>query len=330
MSVSMRILIIFLFFIHKGNAQSIDSKSYSTVIFNTAELDSFYLVINENFGKIIEMATGDSIYFPEGEYRLRFFQKYYQDVRLNITLDSDSEQSYLLLFKPFGNDKIKTQKLSSSYPRIAWNGVGVIVSDPDTDIALGHSDSRKQYQVIEDHGNFEVNFLNQTLSAEENVRFELDSTITFKVFQNYFRPEKRKVVYYSLLPGVAQIYKGENRKGYLLGASTLLSFSLSLYSYSKYQSLNRDYENKLSLYQRSSEVNELFILGNQINTLNKRLTNYGRVRDGSLLLGVLLYAFNIYDGLKKPEFGYRISFDPYLDFPDFNGNVIGIRGSYDF
>ena len=295
-----------------------------------ANVDSLYLVLNDNFDDLYHLADGDTIEVPSGKQRIRLVKKYYRDVITSIEIRTDTMNVLRTYLRPFSN--LKHNKLASSYPRIFWEAPAIVKSDSDARIYVNNEFRGKGIARIEKEG-FVIVKSELPSGEAKTVRFQTDERSSFVVKEIYHRPEKQKTRLLALVPGVSQIYQGQKLKGIgILGASLAVA-GLAIKYHLDFSNKHQDFIDTQSSYLTTQDPQTAFELGNLAEQQLSEANEYANIRN-NLMYGIIgLYLYNVVDAMIKPNNGYRntVNIDPYIDFEKKNRNsVYGLSVSFNF
>ncbi len=285
-------------------------------------VDSFFVAVESDFDNAIKFALEDTLTLPAGNYELTFFQKYFVDVQFSATIIENKFSKYSIHAMRFTQPE--RQKYRSSFPRYFWKGSDFVFTDPDTEIFFKGENRGVGVTKLDSTGNKRIRINGLAYNGDRFSRtFKAKSE--FQIFEMYYRPKKRKTYALSFVPGAAQIYKRQQTKGIILGAAFLGTAATAYYLNNTYQDEHSTYRSLRRKYYEETDPLKAFEMGNraaqQLDEAKKTL----RIRNYVLAGLSALYIYNVIDGLRKPEIGYRrtkLNFDPYLDF---GGNVTSVN-----
>ncbi len=299
-----------------------------------ADVDSFFVVLDNNFKQAVQVSNNDTLAVATGRHSVRVIKKYYKDSIFKTEIkggEVSRVRTNLLTIK----DLNKPSKKLSSYPRLAWNASLVVKTDPEATIYINDK-------------NVGTGIGSTNIVGPAKIRTELPSGVStskfmvlketsqaFYVEELYNKPEKGKAMRLSILPGASQIYQREYLKGYLLLGTTLLGAGLYLKKESDYQKQYDKYRKVLSGYAGyidSGEPDKAQSAYQAALVEEDKANQIAKVRDYALYTTLGIYAFSLIDGLIKPKNGYRktIEIDPYIDFNRQTFNKAGLSASYNF
>lgn len=316
----------------KNEGDTPSSKNLGSLSIDT-EVDSFYVVINDNFEEIFHLANEDTIAINPGEQQIRIVQKYYRDLITTVEIKPDSLSKLRTNLIQFTDENLENAKQFSSYPRIFWGVPVVLKTDPDADLYIGEKYIGKGIAKIDTTGYFTVRselpkgkIETKTFYVEERGRQ------TFFIKEIYHRPEKKKARYLSALPGGSQIYQDKKIKGYALLGVTLIGSGLAGKFHLNFSNEYKKFKDTQQKYLSADDPKVAYELG---NLADKQLSNSKKaanIRDALFYSTIGVYLYSLVDGLLKPEIGYRntINIDPYIDFDPYYKNQLGISASYNF
>lgn len=294
------------------------------------QVDSFFVVIDDNFDDVHHISINDSLTVTAGPHQFRLIKKYYKDTIRNTTIKKDQSTLYVTSLIPIS--KAKTQKQQSSYPYLYWNANMVIQTDPDAKIFVGDKYLGQQTVTLDSTGIFDVvskHPSGRTLTHHVNTTMWEQP---FNVIRLYHRPEKRKSRYLAFLPGASQLYQREKIKGYALIAGTVIGSGATFMFHRTFSDKNQKFVSTHERYLAATDPKAAFELGNLAEKQYDAAKRAANLRDAFLFGTIGLYLYNVIDAFIKPEPGYRktIELDPYIDFNPNRNHQLGIQARYNF
>jgi len=118
------------------------------------EVDSFYVVVNNDFSNVYHFASGDSIALEQGIFRITLAKAYFRDVSFRATIREEETRSIRAHMYALTN--LPATKKQSSFPRIHWGAGTVVVSDHDSDIYVDGEYSGTGFAVVNHSERFTV------------------------------------------------------------------------------------------------------------------------------------------------------------------------------
>lgn len=279
------------------------------------DIDSFYVVVNNDFSKVYHFASGDSLALEEGKYRFTLAKAYFRD--LDFMENISEGETRRVSFHMFALINLPATRKQSSFPRIHWGNGAVVVSDHDSDIYVNGEYSGTGSAVVHHRDRFTVESRNP--AGEVRSRTIRPTQASFKVFELYHRPDRNRAMLWAMLPGAPQFYKDQYLKGVLIASGFAIVAGFAVHIDSRFRSYNRDYNDILTLYRRESDPRKAFHMGKEADDLFGRANRYWTGRNYLIMGAAIIYAYGILDGISSPPGGFRntnLTIDPYLDFEE--------------
>ena len=279
------------------------------------QIDSFYVVINNDFSKVHHFASGDSLALEAGIYLITLVKAYHRDV--NYTVSIREGETRRMRAHMFALYNLPASKKQSSYPRIHWGAGTVVVSDHDSDIYVDGEYSGTGFAVVHHSERFTVESRNP--AGDVRSRTFRSTQASFEVFELYHRPDRSRAMQWAVVPGAPQIYKKQHLKGGLIASGFSIVSGFAIFNELRFRSYNRDYEDVQALYRRARDPDSALQLGNEAEDLFEQAGKYSTRRNYFLLGATIIYAYGIVDGILSPPGGFRnpnLTIDPYLDFEE--------------
>lgn len=290
-----------------------ESDYNSTYLRVTSNTDSLYLRIDDRYNKVKRIANGDSLLIKPG------FRKIYvshQHSKEWSTTKHFRAQSTTVINKEFDLNQATVSSLNNNIAtKPYYDSNFLVVSDEDSKIRING--------IEVDYGAAKLNLETGPVFIEIENHFTGTSRFYGEVrnlagdkavvVNAYTKPIYGVSAFLSILPGTSQLYKQQKSKAALLSGSFALFGALSISRNNVYKAELDEFNTLLELYNRTTNEEEAFVLGNQL----ERQQSITKKRDNQrlVLFGITgaIYAFNIYDALSsKPSGGYRKNTD--LDF----------------
>lgn len=312
---------------NSGENSTFPADSLGYLIVNT-QLDSTYVIIDEDFQNVNHVSSTDTISIKLGDHKVRIAQRYHRDLVTNITIRPDTLYTVYADLLPLSDNN----NYKYSYPRIYWEVPVIVLTDPDARLyvdgeyigtQMGRINMTGQFTVKSELPNGKIK--TKTFDIDENEQ-------TFFVKDIYHRPDKKKSRYLSVLPGASQLYQNDTIKGYSLLGAVTLSAGFAIKYHADFISRNRTYLQTERQYRFTSNAGEALRLGDlaqeQLNMANRMAER----RDIFIWITSAVYVYSLVDAWIKPKNGYRskIGIDPYIDFTDTSGYTKGISLTYNF
>jgi hypothetical protein len=279
------------------------------------QIDSFYVVVNNDFSNVYRFASGDSLALEEGNYRITLAKAYFRDVNFRVSIREGEMRHLRANMNALAN--LPETKKRSSYPRIHWGAGTVVVSDHDSDIYVDGEYSGTGLAVVHHGERFTMESRNP--AGDVRSRTFSHTEASFEVFELYHRPDRNRARQWAILPGAPQLYKNQYLKGVLIASGFSIVTGLAVHNESRFRSYNRDYKDIQTLYSRETDPGRAIQLGNEAEGLFDQAKSYSTRRNYLLLSAAIIYAYGILDGISSPPGGFRnnnLTIDPYLDFEE--------------
>jgi len=302
---------------------------FGYVMFST-EADSFFVVVNGDFNdpKFIESADTDNLKLETGTNYLTLIKPYHFDFNVNTDITADSTQTLDVNLRKFRDNE--RNKYSSSYPRLAWGGRVMVQSDSDTELFINGESAGLGMVVLNEPDSYEISgksfdgtTFRRTLEVTDDPEFEI---IDF-----YYRPDRRRAIEFSFIPGASQIYKRQRLKAGLFIGLTTTTIALALNERRKFIDADNRYAETGLDYVFETNPRRTLMLGNRLEELDVERNRYLRNRNRFFAGLAAVYVVNVIDGLRRPRMGFRegVTFDPYLDFEQGSTAAgISLRGNF--
>lgn len=314
-------LSISLFFI-SGTSFSQDSDSTSigwlTISVN---VDSFLVVLNQDYYNPIHYSEGDSLALEAGKYSLILAHPEYRDLRFGATIRENRKQNISGRFY----ERSRFDSTQSSYTRIT-EGIDyniTIQTDPNSLIIIDDSTYGRGY-YSGDIGPYRHNIRVEHKGARpksESIYIEPSGR---RQLMLYALPEKSKARWHGLIPGSSQIYKNQPVKGALFATTISASVVFGVLKHLDFSKQNSEYEEMLIQYDTITDEQFALEYGNRVQNQFDRVSRLAKNRDYAIYAAAGLYIANILDALlSKPASGYRINVEP-ADFGAYSGQSAGI------
>ena len=296
---------------------------------NVVNMDSVYVVINDDFDSVFEIASGDTLTLPTGSTKVRVINKYYIDQVTTFEIEDG-------LTNRLNSNLIPTRgreasSLRSSYPRLFWGANNFILSDPETELFINGEYVGTHFARIDTVGRFEITGIHSS-GATFSRRFETTEGQLFHFHQKHLQPSRSTSRALSILPGASQLYKNQNIKAVSFIAGILGGAALS-YSYdNRFQQSYDEFNALADLYLLAANPIDAYQLGIDAQNALDDADRYSTTRDRIIYGTAFLYLVNVVDGFLAPSIGFRDKsrlINPYMDFdPVYQQPVIGFQTSF--
>lgn len=315
------------------DAVNIHENSHGYISLET-NVDSFYVVLNNDFDNYLKIANSDTFAVSEGTQNIRVVKKYYQDKNFRTKVEGGENKVITINLNPI-QDLDKPQISLSSYPRLAWDASLVVKTDPEAVIyvngnyagtGMGRADVQGLTEIRSElpSGDFTTKVINVSKSSQ-----------AFYVEEFYNKPDKGKAHRLAFLPGASQIYQKEYFKGYAILGTAILGTAVAIKKQFNYK---KQYDSYLSLvaafsnYRDEDDPRQPEEIFPPVRALKNKADHSAKVRNTFIVVTLGAYVYSLIDGLTKPENGWRktIEINPYFDFNRNRIKNTGISASYHF
>jgi len=298
---------------------------------NVTDLDSVYVVINDNFNAVFNIASGDTLTLATGTTKVRIIKKYYQDLVTTVKIQEGEIRRLGTQLMPLSGREIEKQSLRSSYARLFWEANNFILSDPETDLFVNGEYVGTHFAKIDTVGTFDVTGIHSS-GATFTKTFMANAESPFHFHQKHVKPSRATSWSMSILPGGSQFYKKQTLKGFAFTALTLGGAALA-YSYeSRYQESFEEFGMLNNMYRSTDNPYDAIQLGFEAEKAYNRSVSLSKTRNRILYGTALVYFINIVDGFMAPAIGFREQsrlINPYLDFDHvYQQPVIGVKTNF--
>jgi hypothetical protein len=287
----------------------------------SVNVDSFLVVLNQEFHNPIQFTNEDSISLETGYYSVLLAHPEYRDLRLGATIRSERPQRLVANF----SRGARFDSTQSSYTRIT-EGIDyniTIQTDPNSLIIIDDSTYGRGY-YSGDIGPYRHNIRVEHTGARpksESVYIEPSGRSQLTL---YALPEKSKARWYGLIPGSSQVYKNQTIKGALFATTITASVVYGVLKQLNFSKQNSEYEDMLIQYETITDEQFALEYGNRVENQFNRVNNLASNRDYAIYAAAGLYIANILDALlSKPASGYRINVEP-ADFEAYANQGAGL------
>jgi hypothetical protein len=290
-----------------SETDSPDSLSLGRVSFQF-NTDSALAIINNKFQNAFTVYPGDTINVETG----------LTSVKLSVIHDhlyekvfSLKKDSLISINHDFKNLPLTKGLLNGNHAaRKFFNANLLVISDEESEIYLNDQLVGKNFVYL-NAPTTKNTIMVQNPEVYQSLFIQNISTIStsdysFRVVENYIRPQESTSKRLAFFPGFSQAYKYQGTKAILIrigmGASLL---GLTTFE-AKYRIDRKEYDNLLDRYNNSISILEVTALGDQLHEKEQSLRTSSRIRNTSLFALAGIYVFNVLDGFfTKPKTGYR-------------------------
>jgi hypothetical protein len=270
-------------------------------------IDSFLVIVDSNFACIKQSYNNYILKLPVGKRRITISSRFDLDNTFYVKIDNHTLKEYSISFGKninlYKNSKIYFKY--SSYPKLKWGYNLVVISDESTKLYVNKTCIGEHFVKLNVPAGL-VNVKALNIYAGTANRDLFVSTYRMSIVEIYVSPIKGIAQGLSILPGLSQYYKNEKKKGLLLLTSILMSFGISQYYNRLYHNSNEDYLELKNDYFNSTSNIDAYRLGNLAQSKYSETKKYADLHNIFFCSGLLLYTYNLLDGLfKKPKSDYR-------------------------
>lgn len=289
--------------------------------FNT---DSAYVLPNNNLLDAVKLASGDSLELKKG-IRLISLQTHFdksKSLYLQVFSDSTVTYSYSFKDKSFSPVTIIDNIAAKNY----YNANVFVLTDEDSKIFYNGEYQGTGFAKFNTFGNIgDLEIKNPDFGHTKRRLNVPEQKVRF--VRNDLRPIETVSKVFSIFPGASQLYKRQHLKAALLGFSTV-----GLFTYAGVKSSN--YHKELDVFYKYQEdyneaitEQEALRLGDLTESQRHKVQRLDNQRKYSMIAGLMIYGYNIYDAFKsKPAGGYAKN-DKSLEFYLSQEQVSGIINS---
>jgi hypothetical protein len=316
----------------KGFSQELKTETVSGYLrINVTDLDSVYVVVNDNFNAVFNIASGDTLTLATGTTKVRIIKKYYQDLVTTVEIQEGEIRRLGTQLMPLSGREIEKQSLRSSYARLFWEANNFILSDPETDLFVNGEYVGTHFAKVDTVGTFDVTGIHSS-GARFTKTFKANAESPFHFHQKHVKPSRATSWSMSILPGGSQFYKKQTLKGIAFTALTLGGAALA-YSYeSRYQESFEEFGMINFKYRSADNPYDAIQLGVEAEKAYNKSVRLSKTRNRILYGTALVYFINIVDGFMAPAIGFREQsrlINPYLDFDlVYQQPVIGVKTTF--
>lgn len=264
--------------------------------------DSAYVVIGNDYYTAHKIASGDTIELDAGRRIIKLFTPFAKSGTQYLRVFADSTVTYTF---NFNQGRITYESLSENIAaRYHFNANVIVLTDEDSEIyykgaykgtgfaAFNAPEELAHIQIKNpDFGNYK-----RSLSVRER---------QVNYVKNYNRPDKFFSRVYSFFPGGSQAYKRQTLKSAALGLSTAGLITFAALRNAKYHNELDVFHEYKTEYVNAETEEKAFRLGDLTERQRDLVAKIDNQRKFLLISGLLVYAYNIYDGFtSKPKGGY--------------------------
>lgn len=267
--------------------------------FNT---DSAFVVIGNDLFSAEKVASGDSLELASGTRLIKLFTPFAKSGTQYLPVYADSTITYTFNFM---HSRISPETLSENIAaRHHFNANVMVLTDEDSEIyykGAYKGTGFAAFNAPEELGHVELK--NPDFGSYKRSLSVKERQINF--VEKYNRPQKFYSRIYAFFPGGSQAYKRQHLKAAALGIGTAGLITLAALRNAKYHNeLDVFYEYKTE-YENAKTEEKALQLGDLTESQHDLVNKIDNQRKFLLISGLLVYAYNIYDGItSKPKGGY--------------------------
>lgn len=295
-----------------------------------SDIDSAYVVINDDFSGALHIASGDTLTFPVGPVDIRIVQRFYVDQTASFTIREGEVKGWRSSMIPARGRQSLIER--SSYPRVFWGANNFILSDPETELYIGGEYIGTHYATVDTTGRFEVTGVHSSGATFRKRFHAADDEALFHFHSRKLQPSRTTSMALSWIPGASQFHKGQNLKAVSFITGILGGSALAFNYDSLYRERYDEFNELADLYAATGNVSEAYELGILAQSARDDAERYANIRDVFIYGTAAIYLLNIVDGFIAPSIGFRDSgrrINPYMDFdPIYRQPVIGLQTSF--
>jgi len=287
--------------------------------FNT---DSAFVVPGNDLLDAIKLSSGDSLKFNSG-IRLMSFQTHFdksETVFIQIFTDSTVTYNHKFKDRNFRPDILTDNVAARRY----YDANVIVLTDEDSDIYYNGEYQGTGFAKIntgQEIGNLKIE--NPDFGQSKRRLNVPEPKITF--VEKKLRPVKSESRFFSILPGVSQLYKKQHVKAFLFGASAVSLFTFAGIKSKKYNKELDVFHELDERYENATTEQEALRFGDLAENQLVIAEDINNQRKVLFLSGILIYAYNIYDAFTShPAGGYmkdEKDLEFYLSQENVSGNV---------
>ena len=272
-----------------SSTENLDTPGLIRFEFN---VDSAFLIVNNQFDEMRWIKNGDSISLKKG----------LTSIKLSVIHDYLFEEVFTL--KP-GEDKTITHNfknlpltkkvLTGNYAaRQLFDANLLVVTDEKSEIILNKEYVGTEYAFTNGElGKNEIEVKNPSFYSSafftSTVNFN-NSDRTLKVIERYIKPRKSRSRQLALLPGFSQAYKYEFLKSNLIRIGLAVAFVSTSTFEIKYRINKKEFDDLLFDYQNTQSFITATGLGNKLEELEPKLERDALIRNISLFSLISVYS----------------------------------------
>ncbi|MGM0589433.1 MAG: DUF5683 domain-containing protein [Bacteroidota bacterium] len=290
-----------------------DSLLTGTVYFQP-EVDTVYVYLDKKYDNLITLVDHDSLSLPVGNHHLFVFGKRFIEAKYYLQIEAGEKE--VLKLNPYESFEARVSYAAyrAAYARLKWGANLIIDTDNSTAISIeGEHKGFGSYKGNYPTGSYKL--ILREANGAEHKRILAVQKHRLRYYKEFFQPAESMAKSLSFIPGASQIYKDQNWKAAGIISATSVSAALLLNYQIKFSQKKNDFYKLWDKYDNTGNEEFVVSLGDQVEAMETTVNNYERRRNILLLFTGLLYAFNIYDAFKEPEYGfYREKGNPFKNF----------------
>ena len=310
----------------KSTPDQANEYGFLALAFPVQDPVTYYVVIDDDYESVQEAEPGARIKIPVGNRKITIISSRFADYTFIqmfskgvVTTHRMDYKIQPIIIREDPTDARNEKNLSlSSYFWIKTNINVIIKTDPDSDISLdGKSIGRGTTRINLPFGVYELVAKNDRAGTTVH-SIRVDSR-RLRIVEMYNKPDKSLARFFSLAPGVGQIYKDESIKGYaFLGGAGAL-FAGALLFHNSFKENKTGYTDAIVEYNFATSNDRALEYGDRAEKYLQSAEDDAVVRDVLLYSGVAVFAWSMLDALfNSPDGGYREA-EPVVVLPDMTG-----------
>ncbi|MEX0610278.1 MAG: DUF5683 domain-containing protein [Balneolaceae bacterium] len=295
-------LLFILFYCSSVNIPAQDTLSTGYLKFNL-NVDSAYVVVNNNYFEWQKVASGDSIKLLAMRNYITLSTPFDSPLRTGVYIPEDT--TFTLSYN-FSSENVSNANIQENLAaRFHFDANVMVLSDEDSEIYYKgdyKGTGFAKFNAPEELAYLEIKNPDfGTTRKRLNIR---ERRINF--VEDYTRPSRAGAYSVAVIPGASQFYKRQNLKGTLISVTSATLFTFTLHKYSQYR---KEFQNFLDYkvnYLKAQTEAAALKWGDLAEEQKVKVQRLDNQRRFLMLSSILLYGFNIYDALSnQPKGGYQ-------------------------
>jgi hypothetical protein len=287
-------------------AQNITDYGYLKFKLN---VDSATLVANNNYYELRKVANGDSVKLPPGTNLINLSVPFDKKKERYIPIYADST---IILAHDFKKNNFVAEAMNDNVAaRYYFDSNVMILTDDESEVFLDDTLMGKGF----------VKFSMKKASAQITIRnpyfgkknYPLKirgHRVNFREF--YRRPKESTARAFAFIPGAAQFYKRQSLKSLAFAGASSFLFISTFKKFNTYQSAYNTFKTYKSKYKVAQTESQAKKWGDLAELQQNKVRKIDNQRKIFLISSILVYAYNVYDGINsKPVGGYQNDNKPF-------------------